>query len=117
MPPDFFYSLSYQIAGVIIVIASLTLLAIAVVLAGYVLRKISEGTLVKPEQAPVESPVVAEAPREEIPPDIRAVIAAAVVAALDPSYHIVEITSATDVRLQAWSLEGRRQIFSSHSVR
>jgi len=117
MPPDFFYSLSYQIAGVIIVIASLTLLAVAVVLAGYVLRKISEGTLVQTQKAPEKSAAAPESTQEEIPADIRAVIAAAVVAALDPSYHIVEITTATDVRLQAWSLEGRRQIFSSHRVR
>lgn len=117
MPPDLFQSLSYQLAGVIIVLASLALLAVAVVLAGYVLRKTSEGTRVKPESKSQKTADGAQSPQEEIPAEIRVVIAAAVVAALDRSCHIVEITRATDVRLQAWSLEGRRQIFSSHHLR
>jgi len=114
MNTDLLEAFSYQVAGMIIVIGSLALLAVAVVVIGRLLQ------LAEPKAVPVVSGErVSPEPSAggDIPPEIRAVIAAAVVASLDGSYRVVEIQTSTDVRLQAWSLEGRRQIFSSHRVR
>lgn len=114
MNPEFFQALSYQVVGIVIVLGALSLLAVAVVLIGRLLQ------LAEPKAVPVvlTGVVSPESPAGgDIPPEIRAVIAAAVVAALDGNYRVVEIQTSTDVRLQAWSLEGRRQIFSSHRVR
>jgi hypothetical protein len=55
-------------------------------------------------------------------PELVAVISAAVSALLSPEEHITAIQetpegAAPGIALQQWSLEGRRQVFSSHQFR
>lgn len=116
MNADFLQALSFQTVGVVIVMGSLGLLALAVVVIGRGLRLAEPKTVPGGDRA-ADAVLPVPPAGEGIPPEIRAVIAAAVVATLDGSYRVVEIKTSTDVRLQAWSLEGRRQIFSSHRVR
>ncbi len=54
---------------------------------------------------------------EEIPMEVRAVISAAVHVALRSPHRILEMHPERNPQIQAWSLEGRRQIFQSHTFR
>ena len=65
-------------------------------------------------RAPRHRPTEA-APGADIPPEIVAVISAAVHESLGEGSHIVAINLETQDN--AWSLEGRRQIFSSRKTR
>lgn len=73
----------------------------------------------EPEVAPVAPPV----PVAGVPPDIAVVIAAAVYAALGESARVTAVVPKdhlnvnVDNLMLAWSLEGRREIYSSHRVR
>jgi len=113
---DFLNNISYQLVGIIIVIGALSLLGVAVWIVGRMIQA-SESRIIsalKPVQTTKDR---AQDTVETIPPEILAVLAAAVVTVLKGPHRIVEIHTAVDDRLQAWSLEGRRQIFSSHRVR
>jgi len=109
--------LAYQAVGIMIVLVSLG--AISLILVG--LGKISlpaSAVRSKSAAAPVSTPsAIQELSTSEISPEIRAAIAAAIFATETGAFRIVEIRAATDVRLQAWSVEGRRQIFHSHQLR
>lgn len=54
------------------------------------------------------------APDKGIPPDVFAAIVCAVHYTLGESHHIVSVSPAESL---AWSREGRRSIFRSHSIR
>lgn len=69
--------------------------------------------------APAAAPA---APAAGPSPEILAVIAASVAASLGAKARITSIRTATtspnvEMLMQQWSLEGRRQIYSSHQVR
>ena len=66
-------------------------------------------------RAPRRQPAPVAAPGGDIPPEIVAVISAAVHESLGEGNHIVAISIETQDN--AWSLEGRRQIFSSRKTR
>lgn len=66
-------------------------------------------------RAPRRQPTPAVAPGADIPPEIVAVISAAVHESLGEGSHIVAIN--LENQSNAWSLEGRRQIFSSRKTR
>lgn len=53
---------------------------------------------------------------EGVPPEVVAAIAAAIVA-MDQPVRIVALSEITAEQSRHWSLEGRRQIFTSHTVR
>lgn len=72
------------------------------------------------------SPPVADKllyPAATIPTDVEVVIAAAVYAALGETAQVTsvipveQLTVNVDKLMQVWSLEGRREIYSSHRVR
>ena len=68
-----------------------------------------------PAPAPVAAPVAALAPvEEEVPADVYAAIVSAIFIALGDQQRIVSITPDKSM---AWSREGRRNIFGSHSLR
>ena len=77
--------------------------------------------------APVAGVKAADSPAvvagDEITPEIVAVVAAAVHALIQEPHRILSISQAGDragqltQEIQAWSMEGRRQIFQSHRVR
>jgi len=70
--------------------------------------------------APAPSPKAAPV-REELPPELVAVIAVAVRVALGGSRHRILSLSAADQKQadqrSAWSAEGRRDVFLSHRLR
>ncbi len=105
---------SYQAAGMLVVMAALCTLAIAVSLAGRALRSpASSRDCPPPQDLQPSHPANAG----EIPDEIRTIIAAAVAATLDQPHHIVNIRAEESIWLQAWSAEGRREIFQSHQFR
>ncbi|MFT3869844.1 MAG: hypothetical protein QM715_15445 [Nibricoccus sp.] len=65
---------------------------------------------------PIMSTAVNGHGREAIPPHTVATISAAIHTTLRARYRLVSIGHASSDR-QAWSVEGRRQVFSSHKVR
>ena len=72
-----------------------------------------------PRPAPVPAPAAVDA---EPPPEVIAVIAAAVAFTLGSRARVaavvpVKTTPQGMEHLQPWSVEGRRQIYSSHQVR
>ena len=68
-----------------------------------------------PAAVPAPAPVAALAPvEEEVPSDVYAAIVSAIFIALGDQQRIVSITPDKSM---AWSREGRRNIFGSHSLR
>ncbi len=68
----------------------------------------------KAPQPAANSSVPAPAPSSEIPADVFAAIVSAVHFTLGDGHHIVSVSPAESL---AWSREGRRSIFRSHSPR
>jgi hypothetical protein len=62
-------------------------------------------------------------PAEEISPTVLAIIAAAVEVTVGPRARIAGVVAApaptpsVEMLMQQWSIEGRRQIYSSHQIR
>lgn len=70
-----------------------------------------------PPPAPAPVTVIPAIP-EGISPEILAVIAAAVAAQLGSRARIAAVQApSVEMLMQQWSLEGRRQIYSSHQLR
>lgn len=76
-----------------------------------------------PSAAPAAAPVAATSPAGEISPEIMAVIAASVAVVLrGRRFSITGVSSvpqkAPDIEqlMSLWSLEGRRQVYSSHTL-
>jgi len=109
----FLQNLQFQAVGVMVVMTSLGGLAIVVAILAALLAPMH-----KPARAASAAvPQAAVLLPGEIPPEVRAVIAAAVHTVLKSPHRIVDVQPAANPLLQAWSMEGRRQIFQSHSFR
>jgi hypothetical protein len=73
-----------------------------------------------PENRPLPAPATAHAapshamPSDEIPADVFTAIVSAVYCTLDDQHRIVSVSPAESL---AWSREGRRSIFRSHTFR
>ena len=115
--PVFADAIQYQIVGLTIVMLALGGLSLACGALGYLFRALeSRGkkVIAAPEPStPVEV-------REPLP--IVAVIAAAVATTISAPHRIKTICLEPedrkwDTRLSAWSVEGRKQITSSHKLR
>jgi Na+-transporting methylmalonyl-CoA/oxaloacetate decarboxylase gamma subunit len=123
----FWQNLNYQLVGVAIVLFSLGFLALAVFVVGKLIHssvQAAQKTVLVPppavEPMPSLTPAKTDAKAIEEPGisrEIRAVIAAAVYVSLKGAHRIIEINPVTSAQTQAWSMEGRRQIFQSHRVR
>ena len=103
----------YQTVGFIIVILSLALLAVVISFIGKLfIRKTPATAAAKPVVTTKTSPakVVAD---DKIPAHIIAVIAAAVAVEIGQRHQIVAVTRVGS----NWSMEGRRSIYSSHTLR
>jgi len=117
---QFLANLRYQTVGVMIVMTSLCGLAVLVAL---VAKGISFFPTTKkslaPEapKAPVPPATPAAALADGIPAEIRAVIAAAIHVSLKSPHRILHVEPVQNPQLHAWSVEGRRQIFQSHTFR
>lgn len=108
-------NLRYQVVGFLIVMTVLASIWLVLRIVGFFfVRRTVEDTRQVPSTAPPPSPgIAAAAPHAET----IVVITAAVHTVLEGPYRIVSISEHLQEHLGAWSIEGRRQIFSSHKVR
>lgn len=68
-----------------------------------------------PKPGPSSKPAPADG---ELPPELIAVIAAAIQVTLGGVRHrVVSVSTGNQADRSAWSVEGRRQVFQSHNVR
>jgi Na+-transporting methylmalonyl-CoA/oxaloacetate decarboxylase gamma subunit len=115
-------SLTFQVTGLVVVLAALCSIWGLVELIGAIFKRIEarRGTAA---QLPVGAPVVPAEPATAgqaagspgLTPEILAVIAAAVHVTLGGSHRVTVVKPAETA--VDWAREGRRQIFASHKVR
>ena len=115
-----------QWLALFVILGSITAFLLAIAAVGRWLAATHPNEPAKPVQpiAPAESTPVATTPilSSETPAEVFAVIAAAVAVTLGAKARVTAISKASSEsaaessRLQ-WSMEGRRQIYSSHKVR
>ena len=114
--PSFGEMFRFQIIGVFIVLAALSLIALILSLMGRVFRE--PGTAKTASVAGTSAAAVHEDTHELV-----AVITAAVYSMIEERHRIVSIHPMVDGKamenlyLQSWSVEGRRQHFASHKTR
>ncbi len=113
--PGLFENLGYQTVGVMVVMTSLGGLAIFVWLIGLLMERITRPQAVAAKGSGAVATLVGGG-TELIAPEIRAAIIAAVYSVTGGSARVHEIHPVSPF-VQAWSVEGRRQIFQSHSIR
>jgi Na+-transporting methylmalonyl-CoA/oxaloacetate decarboxylase gamma subunit len=120
--PGFLENLAYQSVGIMVVLTSLSILLLCVTLLGRFSALPASAAV--PSAAPASSSAVADSCPESsgLSPEVCAAITAAVceVVGTDAAIQSIRpIPSAqpTNPFLQAWSVEGRRQIFHSHNFR
>jgi hypothetical protein len=102
--------------ALLLVLASIALLMVAIALTGHWLAATHPD---RPLEAP--APASVSAP-DELSPETLAIIAAAVNAVAGARAQVTSVTLVTpppsvEALMLQWSLEGRRQIYSSHKVR
>ncbi|ACB76587.1 OadG family transporter subunit [Opitutus terrae] len=105
-----------QWLALLAVLAGVALLMLVVALVGRWLAATHPDPVVAPKAATVSAPAEAV----ETTPETLAIIAAAVAAHLGAQARITSIRTggpSVETLMQQWSLEGRRQIYSSHQVR
>jgi sodium pump decarboxylase gamma subunit len=119
----------FQLVGLVIVLGVLGLLAVLIKLVGAFMVSM-EGKAQKasvrsatggPGNAGSAAPAQSDS-SASVPPEIFAAIAAAVDTLLDEPFGILSVREEVqpppfDYKLMAWSVEGRRQIFTSHKLR
>jgi hypothetical protein len=108
-------TLGIAVAALVLSIISLRRPPAAAPVAGPAPVAIAAPTPPAPVAAPVPAAAVAPVPTG-IAPETMAIIAACVALTYGKRARIASIRPA-DLLLQQWSVEGRRQIYSSHQVR
>ena len=105
-----------QLRVLLFVLAGIALLMLAIRYAGLWLERGHPDPEISTQEA-----VPAPAASGEIEPEIIAVIAAATSAMISAPHRIVAVSQikqpTVEGLMQQWSMEGRRQIYSSHQVR
>jgi Na+-transporting methylmalonyl-CoA/oxaloacetate decarboxylase gamma subunit len=107
----------YQTVGVFIVVGSLGFLAVVLTILGKFLRPRPAAATSLAGEAARLSATSSASGGEEITPELRAVIVAAVHETLGARHRVLDIETPLNPQQVAWSMEGRRQIFLSHRVR
>ena len=104
----------YQTVGFIVVLVALALLAVIISMLGKFFRTAPKTAATTSKTAPAKpaAPTVTLA-SDAIPDHIIAVIAAAVAVEMGQRHQIVAVTHVGS----NWSMEGRRSIYSSHTLR
>jgi hypothetical protein len=121
--PSFLENSEFQLLGALVVFGALGLLWGMLEISGRIFRKMDRRSPPpkSPETLPATTSQLASDPN--LPPEIIAVIAAAVHVSLKTPFRIVSIETSrhpetiSQLSLHAWSVEGRRQIFDSKRVR
>jgi Na+-transporting methylmalonyl-CoA/oxaloacetate decarboxylase gamma subunit len=121
--PGLWDAISYQVVGLLVVFAALGSIWLLMELMGFIFRSIEARRQAKAAAAFAAAPAVPlDLPSVGVRPEIIAVITAAAHTNLRAGEHIVAIHPLgrdhdQEVRVGAWSSEGRRQHFGSHKVR
>ncbi len=112
--PTFADNLQFQLTGLLVVLFTLSALAILVSLIG----RIFIAAQAKQTSAAAPSTPAAPATSEAIPGPVFAAIAAAVSTALADQRFVIRGVQTVDPRQNlAWGAEGRRSIYASRNVR
>jgi len=114
--PTFADNLQFQLTGLLVVLFTLSALAILVSLIGriFIAAQAKQASAAVPS-TPAASPT---APGEAIPGPVFAAIAAAVSTALADQRFVIRGVQTVDPRQNlAWGAEGRRSIYASRNVR
>jgi hypothetical protein len=116
--PTFADNLQFQLTGLLVVLFTLSALAILVSLIGRIFIALQkQRTPVSTPGAPTAGPA-SPAAGEAIPGPVFAAIAAAVSTALADQRFIIRGVQTVDPRQNlAWGAEGRRSIYASRKVR
>ncbi len=109
--PGLLENLAYQTVGIMVVMVSLGILWLCVAALG---RLLALKTVPVAKSAAVASPVAPGV--DELTPELLVVLHATVYEILGPGHEVHSIQLANPF-VQAWSVEGRRQIFQSHHTR
>lgn len=117
--PGFWEDVRFQTVGIVVVLLALVAIWLALEVVGSAFRRIES------RRAPARIPAATEEPAPvpsagptAIPPEVIAVIAAAVDTTLGAPHRIVAVQLAdSSSGHAAWSVEGRREIYRSHRVR
>lgn len=118
--PSFGEMFRFQIIGIFIVLAALSLIALILSLMGRFFR---EPGATRTASAAGTTPAPSAAAVHDDPHELVAVITAAVYSMIEERHRIVSIHPMVDGKamenlyLQSWSVEGRRQHFASHKMR
>jgi hypothetical protein len=115
-------AIDFQTALLLVVVACLAFMARALADLGQRVRELAAARAGPAPAAPgATAPSPPASAREpgagHLAPELMAVIAAAVHVASEHPVRIVAVDEAKHAPSATWSLEGRRQIFSSHRVR
>ncbi|WP_404421404.1 OadG family transporter subunit [Nibricoccus sp. IMCC34717] len=124
LPPSFLAATGVPLFGsmplaLAVVLSAVALFTAAVAMLGRWLAATHPDSPSATPQASAQSPVAAPVPHE-IEPEVVAAIVAAVFATEGSQARIAAIhppAVSVEALMQQWSLEGRRQIYSSHKVR
>lgn len=111
--PHFIETLGY-LSGFAITMITLVMMWLITAMIGQYFVRLERNVAATTAQAKIPDTVAAPAEKSAIPPQLVAVVAAAVHVSLGKVPHqIISIKPADP----SWSREGRRQIFDSHRVR
>jgi Na+-transporting methylmalonyl-CoA/oxaloacetate decarboxylase gamma subunit len=112
---SFWEDVNFQLVGFVIVLLTLTGLWLALEVIGQYFKSAGKRQAAAVASAPVHVPE-----EEGTDPELFAVIAAAVDTAINMPHQIVSITSEArpgSGSHSAWSSEGRKDIYRSHTIR
>jgi len=110
--PGFGESLVFQMTGLLVVFTALGMIWLCLTLVGQYFKRTAP-VATKVQGAPGEAAATPAAP--DISPELIAVIAASIQGMIDTPHRIQAIVPVRSG--QDWAQEGRRRIFSSHTVR
>lgn len=117
---SFLESLEIQAVGVAIVLVALGLLALLVAITERLLqqsqKKARQDIQVTPSPG-LEAPSNSAQVSSQVPEEVWAVIAASIFHTMGSTHRVLHVEPVSNIQLQAWSVEGRRQIFQSHKLR
>lgn len=108
-------SVLFQLNGLIVVFLALGSIWGMLELMGVIFRR-SKPAVTPPASATTAAPTPASAPAGAVPPEIIAVISAAVHVATAGQAHRIAAIVPANAELD-WAREGRRTIFASHKTR
>src|SRR5690606_21671945 len=106
-------AIAFQLSGLVVVFVALGSIWGLLELMGLFFRRRVE--VAKPQPAPVMTKPATQVADSRIPPEILAVIAAAVATVVKQPHRLNVVAAEAPPR--DWAREGRREIFGSHKIR